>query len=290
MADRKLTHIFVVPPISVLDVKQKYWKIRKNYWKEKLSDVGDMGRDKNLLKMSSLMSLKHTQTSIFDPVLCEIMYKWFTKEHDLVVDPFSGGVTRGEMAAYNKRFYMGTDIREEQVESNRMLCGNKFKTHVPLWFVGDGEFTKFIPYDFFFTCPPYLWLEKYSEDANDLSNMDEDEFYKKYQLVLNNALYYLKDDRFAAIVVSNIRRKDGSYSNLVNQTIRIFERCGMMFYNDMILLQEPASAAMRSFNYMNSSRKIAKCHQNVLVFVKGNPIAATERLNKFVDPKDIFFS
>ena len=26
MANRKLTDIFVVPPISVLDVKQKYWK------------------------------------------------------------------------------------------------------------------------------------------------------------------------------------------------------------------------------------------------------------------------
>ena len=32
MTDRKLTDIFVVPPISVLDVKQKYWKDRKKYW------------------------------------------------------------------------------------------------------------------------------------------------------------------------------------------------------------------------------------------------------------------
>ena len=48
----------------------------------------------------------------------------------------------------------------------------------------------------------------------------------------------------------------------------------------MILLQEPATAAMRSNNYMDSSRKIAKCHQNVLVFVKGDPKKAAERMEE----------
>lgn len=35
--------------------------------------------------------------------------------------------------------------------------------------------------------------------------------------------------------------------------------------------------------FMNSSRKIAKCHQQVLVFVKGNPTSATKRLPKFTE-------
>jgi hypothetical protein len=34
---------------------------------------------------------------------------------------------------------------------------------------------------------------------------------------------------------------------------------------------------------MNSSRKIAKAHQNVLVFVKGSPVDATNRLEQFSD-------
>lgn len=51
----------------------------------------------------------------------------------------------------------------------------------------------------------------------------------------------------------------------------------------MILLQEPATAAMRSFKYMNASRKIAKCHQNILVFVKGDPVRATKRMPDFAD-------
>jgi hypothetical protein len=55
----------------------------------------------------------------------------------------------------------------------------------------------------------------------------------------------------------------------------------------MVLLQEPATAAMRAFNYMNASRKIAKAHQNVLVFVKGDGVKATKRLTPFSDiPKN----
>ena len=34
---------------------------------------------------------------------------------------------------------------------------------------------------------------------------------------------------------------------------------------------------------MNSARKIAKAHQNVLVFVKGDPKIATDRMEKFED-------
>ena len=34
---------------------------------------------------------------------------------------------------------------------------------------------------------------------------------------------------------------------------------------------------------MNSSRKIAKAHQNVMVFVKGDPSLATKRLTPFSD-------
>ena len=52
----------------------------------------------------------------------------------------------------------------------------------------------------------------------------------------------------------------------------------MRFYNEMILLQEPATAAMRANKFMESSRKIAKCHQNVLMFVKGDAKKIAERL------------
>ena len=37
-------------------------------------------------------------TSIFDPVLCEIAYRWFCPPGGLVLDPFAGGSVRGIIA------------------------------------------------------------------------------------------------------------------------------------------------------------------------------------------------
>lgn len=58
-------------------------------------------------------------TSIFDPVLCEIAYRWFSPPGGLVLDPFAGGSVRGIVAAKLGRRYIGLDLREEQVAANR---------------------------------------------------------------------------------------------------------------------------------------------------------------------------
>jgi hypothetical protein len=58
-------------------------------------------------------------TSIFDPVLCEIIYRWFTPPGSLVLDPFAGGSVRGIVASKLGRRYVGIDVREIQIEANR---------------------------------------------------------------------------------------------------------------------------------------------------------------------------
>jgi len=278
--ERTLKDIFVVPPISVLDVKQGYWKTRRKYWLESGIE-SELGRNENLLSLSPLLKKKQKSTSIFDPVLCEIMYKWFSETGDLVFDPFCGGSVRGIVASKCDRDYIGIDIREEQLDANRTQTKSMCDTHLPIYYHIDKKEMK--EYDFFFTCPPYFNLEKYSNREDDLSNMTEEQFWIEYEKIIKESLSYLKDGRFAAIVVGDVRRKDGSYLLLPHRTIDIFQKYGLTFYNDLVLLQEPATAAMRAFNYMNSSRKIAKAHQNVLVFVKGDINLASSRLSKFSD-------
>jgi len=277
---RKLTDIFVIPPISVLDVKQGYWKTRKKYWLG-LGIESELGRAKNLLSFSALLQKKQKSTSIFDPVLCEIMYKWFSDENDLIFDPFCGGSVRGIVANKTNRNYIGLDIRTEQLEENEIQIKKICSDNLPKYY--HTTTNPNLEYDFFFTCPPYFNLEKYSTQNDDLSNMTEDEFWIEYERILIESLSKLKNDRFAVIVVGDVRRSDGIYIQLPHKTIQIFEKAGLTFYNDLVLLQEPATAAMRAFKFMNSSRKIAKAHQNVLVFVKGNPTTATNRLKKFED-------
>ena len=286
MTDRKLTDIFVVPPISVLDVKQKYWKDRRKKWLE-LGIQSELGRNENLLKLSDLMSKKQKSTSIFDPVLCEIMYLWFTTENDYIIDPFCGGSVRGIIASQLKRNYVGIDIRKEQLAHNEEQSKKLCIGHIPRWIEADG-ITKELDekFDFFFTCPPYYDLEKYSDQENDLSNMNPKTFERLYEDIIRYHLSNLNENRFAAIVVGDVRDKNGFYLKFPHKTVEIFERAGLKLYNDMVILQEPATAAMRSFNYMNSSRKIAKCHQNVLIFVKGDSLQATSRLPIFKEHKE----
>ncbi len=258
----QLTDKFIIPPISILDVKQGYWKQRRKQWLE-LGIQSEIGRGENLLSLSSLMKTKHNGTSIFDPVLCEIMYKWFSKEDDIVMDRFCGGSVRGIVAEKLNRRYIGIDIREEQLEVNREAVKA---------FGSNSEYynTQNIPntqYDLFFTCPPYFNLERYSDREDDLSNMDEDKWWIEYKNILSESITNLKDNRFGVIVIGDVRREDGSYMKLPQRTIEIMESNGLKYYNELILLQEPATAAMRANKFMDNSRKIAKCHQSVLVFV-----------------------
>ena len=57
-------------------------------------------------------------TSIFDPVLCELMYSWFCPEGGQVIDPFAGGSVRGIVAAVVGYRYWGSDLSRQQVEAN----------------------------------------------------------------------------------------------------------------------------------------------------------------------------
>lgn len=120
-ASKKLTDEFLIPPISVFDTRQGYWQDRKRAWKS-LGISSDVGRDEALLGQG-LKQLAEKQgsktltgTSIFDPVLCEVMYKWFNVHEGSIFDCFAGGSVRGIVAEKLGYKYTGIDLRKEQRE------------------------------------------------------------------------------------------------------------------------------------------------------------------------------
>lgn len=44
---------------------------------------------------AAILEVASTGTSIFDPVICEIAYRWFCPPGGTVLDPFAGGSVRG---------------------------------------------------------------------------------------------------------------------------------------------------------------------------------------------------
>lgn len=72
------------------------------------------------------------------------------------------------------------------------------------------------------------------------------------------------------IVVGDVRnKKTGCYYDFCGDIKRIFRDNGAELYNEIILVETGASTALRAGRYMES-RKVAKMHQNILVFYKGN--------------------
>lgn len=63
--------------------------------------------------------LSASGTSVFDPLLCELVYRWFCPPGGRVLDPFAGGSVRGVIAGLLGHPYTGIDLAERQIEANR---------------------------------------------------------------------------------------------------------------------------------------------------------------------------
>lgn len=234
---------------------------------------------------------KMTGTSIFDPVLCELLYQWWCPKGGHVLDPFSGGSVRGIVAAVLDRRYTGIDIRSEQIEANVHqwgLVAQKPWAHdkpTPRWIVGDSLAIRGLAmnpdgYDFLMSCPPYGNLEKYSNDPNDISNMSHEQFIEIYRHIVKRSCSMLKPNRFAAFVVGDFRDKDtGIYRNFTSDTIQAFLDAGMHYYNEAILVTCVGSLPIRAGAHFRKSRKLGKTHQNVFVFWKGDPNKIQETIS-----------
>ena len=126
---------FLIPPFTVLDSRGGVWAERKKAWKRLgiRSEVGRGADDDNTKagltynissqppgaykaknayeeKIGQKISweefaelfpdaMAYSATSIFDPVLCELAYRWFCPQGGTIIDPFAGGSVRGVVAA-----------------------------------------------------------------------------------------------------------------------------------------------------------------------------------------------
>ena len=282
---------FIVPPFSVIDTKQGDWQARKRKWKN-LGIKSELGRDAECLPSSFGGELDEngldkygrkpmSGTSIFDPVLCEVMYHWFCPNDGSILDPFAGGSVRGIVASHQGYKYTGIELREEQVLSNREQALEIIPSNIPNWIIGDSnKQLDLLPdnsFDFLFSCPPYHDLEIYSTLEEDLSAMDYYNFVLMYSSIINKSLRKLKNNSFAVFVIAEIRDKDGLYKNFLSDTKSAFIRNGANFYNNIILLKALGTAMLRAKKIMEASRKVVAVHENVLVFYKGDPKQIKEK-------------
>ena len=305
---------FIIFPCSILDQSNSKWQDRKKYWLKRLDINDNVDSRKETLTKSALLKYPKTYSSylkfkqknneqlsfeefvekinppefekdkqnilakgvsVFDPVLSELMCKWFSPYlGGKIFDCFAGDCFKGLVFALCGYEFTGIELRQEQVDDNIKFC-KKFLNLNLKYICDDGQnVDKYLQkesQDLLFSCPPYYNLEVYSNLPNDASNQkDYCDFLKILDNAYSKSIKILKDNRFAVIVVGNIRDKQGFYYNFINDIINIFNKNGMFLLNELIL-KEPLSIRRLSSRRLFKSRKIVKIHQNILVFYKGNP-------------------
>jgi DNA modification methylase len=286
-----LSQRFEFPPFSVLNARDGSWQDRKRAWLS-LGIVGELGRDvttysNNWAKEHGIQGnctrMESNYASVFDPVLCELTYRWWAPAGGQIVDPFAGGSVRGIVAGLLGYRYHGIELRAEQIVANRAQC-EAITPYAPVeWVAGDAmDCMDDAPLaDLIFTCPPYGDLERYSDDPRDLSTMEYHTFIAAYRRIILRCAKTLKPNSLACFVVGDFRdRRTGMYRGFVADTISACRDVGLDLYNDAVLLTSIGNLPIRVGRQFASSRKLGKAHQNVLVFTNGTPrLAKTDRSN-----------
>jgi DNA modification methylase len=286
---------FTWPPFSILDGRSGEWQRRKRQWislgiesylgrtAQAFGDCsqcqarnvlpGGGGPNSIMRRIPAAGEVGQHQTSIFDPVLAELCYRWFAPTGGLILDPTAGGSTRGVVASLLGFRYHGIELRQEQVDANIVQAQRICTENFPVWVCADAlqALTDAPPCDFIFSCPPFFNLEIYSDDERDLSGMpDYESFLEKYRAIIARCANKLKANSFAAFVVSNIRdKRTGNYHNLVGDTVMAFRDAGCGFFNEAVFIQPCGSLPIRVAGQFENSKKLGRSHQTLLVFKKG---------------------
>lgn len=148
---------------------------------------------------------------------------------------------------------------------------------MPEWIVGDArDLARWVQpgeAEMILTCPPYVDLERYSDDPRDLSTLSWPDFCRSYSEIIYGVARALAPDRFAVFVVGEARdQRTGGQYGLVPYTVQALALAGLAYYTDGVLLTPVYNQARRvSRAWSCGSRKLARCHQHVVVAVKGDP-------------------
>jgi hypothetical protein len=273
-----LTDHYIEPPFTLLDAQSKRWQARKANWARLLPGLGC--RPAELLfsaqgRLNALMGGAgfSSGTSLFCPVLAELTYRWWCPPGGTVLDPFAGGSVRGLVASALGLRYVGVDLDARQVEANRVQLPAWKRQPAPEWIIGGREVETLaagVEADFILSCPPYGDLERYSDDPRDLSTMPYDEFLAAYSAIIAASLRLLKPNRFACFVVGDLRDDEGNLRGLPADTVAAFRAAGAKLFEEAVYLTPIGSLPIRASAQFAAGRKLGRCHQHVLIFVKGD--------------------
>lgn len=281
ISDKPPRHYYGIYPHTVLDTTTTPWKNRRKHLIESGIAGDDLaGREHVELYHGKEHKKINGGKSSFDPVLADLMYQWYAPHGGTAYDPFSGGITRGALAAHHGMDYLGVDLSAKQVESNQRQAESMGLNNVR-WVCGDGtqHHIEDETADFVLTCPPYHSLERYSDNPNDLSAMRWEEHLQAVEKAAKHCYTALHDDRFLVWVTGDLRAPKGGLRMLPERTALILEKVGFTPVHTHVLRNEVGTRYLLARKQWTVGRVALRVDQRVLVMVKGDRQEATRLIN-----------
>jgi hypothetical protein len=211
--------------------------------------------------------------SVLDPLVCEVILRFFTPLKGRVYNPFGGGVQFGYVAGASGYSYLASEIRQNQCDANNLLCSEFDDVQ---WIRADSS--TFEPngmFDMIFTCPPYYRVEKYLDydgksPEGEINSMPTyEEFTGALFSGYLRAIEHLNDNRFFVVMTGDSRNSKGAYHCHEAETELFFKQQGLSVYNKIIYLEAEFTRLAQAKKTLNM-RKFPKREQKIIVAYKGD--------------------
>lgn len=195
----------------------------------------------------------------------------YTKENDIVLDPFCGsGTTMIECKLLNRKG-IGIDVNIEALKLAKRRLDFNYKTvyEPKLIKASSTNLQKIIPddkIDFIFAHPPYADIIKYSKDiVEDISRLNLREFLNQMNLFSKECFRVLKKGKFCSILIGDIR-KNKNVIPLGFYIMNIFIQTG--FTLKEIIIKEQHNCTMTDYWKNNNIDFYLLAHEYVFVLKK----------------------
>jgi len=195
----------------------------------------------------------------------------YTKENDIVLDPFCGsGTTLIECKLLNRKG-IGIDVNENALKLAKSRLEFDYKTiyEPKLIKANSTKLQNIIPenkIDFIFTHPPYADIIKYSKDIkDDISRLDLQEFLNQMNLFSKECYRVLKKDKICSILIGDIR-KNKNVIPLGFYIMNIFIQTG--FTLKEIIIKEQHNCKMTDYWENKNMDFYLLAHEYIFIFQK----------------------
>ena len=272
------------------DIKERYGEFPQSIMKFKkvpddLSKVIRLVNNDDHLRVQK-GELNFGETAIrlhqMNPEQCRFSLDYYTREGDLILDPFHGRGTTAITALHMKRKYIGFCIDHRAVVKTKEVIKKNLESPPEEWKIYEecGCSMKALQghqevIDAVFTSPPYyLNAEPYSDDPRDLCNMSIDDFNIKIDEMFGNIKQLIKtsnyeERKFYPIIITVGTARNGRFGvQDMNCAFQNIARNHSLTLWDQIFLQTNNPHLVTSIQRNYELRMVHKNYEVQLVWMK----------------------